>query len=189
MSDSEYYYNYYRQRYYDSCSQISNCEHQIYNFKNQRQQVVNKINQLHKDIRDTQAALDGLNAVVQREGSLNSKLTVVENKTGQAASNFSGMVKASNIISKSITDVFGSETAKTKSALNRIWNTIKLKKNSLNTKLSNLQADLKQANNNLQNIDSNIRQSNSNLSYWKQKKSNNYYNMEYYRRQMMQAAW
>lgn len=119
---------------------------------------------------------------------MNSRLAAVSGKTGQAADNFREMVHASEIVSKNITEVFGSETTKTKNALNGVWNTLKSKKSSVDTKLSGLQNDLNQANSNLQNIDGSIRQTNSSLSYWRQQKSSNYYNMEYYRRKMMQEA-
>ncbi len=153
MSDSQYLYNYYRQRYYNSCSEINSCEHQIYNLNNERRRVVDRINQLNRDIRETRSALDSLKAVAQRESSLTSRLSAVSGKTGQAAANFSGMVHASDIVSKDITEVFGSETTKTKNALNGVWNTLKSKKSSVDTKLSGLQNDLNQANSNLKNID------------------------------------
>lgn len=189
MSDSEYYYNYFRQKYYDSCNQINNCQHQIYNLRNQRPQVVNRINQLNADIRNVQFAINGLHNAILREGSINNKLTAVVNKTEQAAANFREMVRASSINSKNLTDVFSSETAKTKNEINRVWNTLKSKKKSLDTRLSYLQAELRQKINKLQDIDRSIRQWNSNLSYWSGQKSSNYYNMEYYRGKMMQEAY
>lgn len=189
MSDSEYYYNYFRRKYYDSCNQINNCQHQIYNLNNQRPRVVNRINQLNAEIRNVQFAISGLHNSILREGSINSKLTAVANKTTQASDNFREMVRIGGINNKNLTDVFSSETAKTKNALNRVWNTLKSKKNILNAKLTNLQAELRRANSNLQNIDSSKRQYNANLSYWRGQKNNNYYNMEYYRRKMMQEAY
>lgn len=189
MAESEYWYNYYRQKYYDSCSEINNCDHHIYNLKNGRRQVVNKINQLKTDIRNTQEALSSLEAVIKKEGSISSKLAVVAEKTNQTAVNFSGMVKASDIQSKNIADVYGDEAAKTRNTLNNVWSILGSKKSNLNTSLSNLQADLNRADSDLQNIDSDMKRISADMSYWKQQKTSNYYNMEYYRRKMLQEAW
>lgn len=188
MADNEYWYNYYRQKYYDSCTEISNCDNRAYNLKNQRQQAVNRINQLNTDISNTQTALEGVTAVIKSEGSLNNKLATVAQKTSQASVNFSGMVNSSDVKSKSLTDVYSDETTKTRNTLNNVLSTLKSRKTSLSTKLSNLKSALNRTNSELQNIDSDIRRVNSDMSYWRQQKSSNYYNMEYYRRKMLQEA-
>ncbi len=188
MNESEYRYKQYRQKYYDSCNEISNCDYHIYNLKNERRQMVNRINQLNTDIRNTQDALEGLDAVIRREGSLNDKLRDVADKTNQAAANFSGMVHASDVKSKNIIDVYGDETAKTQTTLNNVWDTLKSRKNNLNTRLAGLQAELNRTRSELQDADNRIRGLNSDMSYWKRQKSSNYYNMEYYRRKMLQEA-
>ena len=188
MADNEYWYNYYRSKYTGSCNEINNCDNRIYNLNNQRKQTVNRINQLKTDIKNTQTALDGVTAIIKSEEPLNNKLVTVTNKTSQASVNFSGMVISSDVKSKDLIDVYSAETTKTKNTLDSVLSTLKTRKNELSTKLSNLQSDLNRANSELENIDSNIRKTNSDLSYWKQQKTSNYYNMEDYRRKMMQDA-
>lgn len=90
MADNEYWYRYYRQKYYDSCSEISSCDNRIYNLNNQRNQIVNMINQVKTEINNTRRAIDDITEAIKCEESLNNKLSVVENKTSQASVNFIG---------------------------------------------------------------------------------------------------
>lgn len=83
MADAEYWYNYYRQRYYSSCTEINSCEYDIYNIKIQRQKTVNTVNQLGTEIKNTQIAYDGLEKSLKREESLNNRFNDVANKTSQ----------------------------------------------------------------------------------------------------------
>lgn len=189
MSENEYQYKYYRQKYYDSCSEINGCEQRIYHLENERRQTVSRINQLRTDIRNTQTAAENLEVISKQEGDLNSRLSAVADRTDQAAVNFRKMAEASHIRSKNIADVYGDETAKTRNTLNSVWSTLTAKKNNLNTKLSSQQSDLKRADSQLQQIDSSIQGAKSDMSYWKQQKTNNYYNMEYYRKKMMQEEY
>lgn len=189
MSDSEYYFNYFRQKYNDSCYQINNCQNQIYNLRNQRPQVVNRINQLNTDIRNVQFAINGLHNAILREGSVNSKLTAVVNKTEQAAGDFREMVVLDGANGKDISDVFSQETTQTKNTINNVWVTLKRKKKSLDLRLSYLQDDLRQRINKLQEIDRNVAQLNYNLSGLTAQKNNNYYCMEYYRRRKNQEIY
>lgn len=85
-----------------------------------------------------------------------------------------------------MTDVHSDETAKTKSTLNSVLSTLKSRKNSLSIRISNLQNDLNRANADIQRIDSDIKRINSDIVYYKQQKTSTYYNMEYYRRKMIQ---
>lgn len=188
MADNEYWYRYYRQKYYNSCSEISNCDNRIYNLNNQRNQTVNMINQLRAEIYKTQLAIDDITQAINCEASLNSKLAIVESKTSQAAENFTGMVKSSSVNSKDLNDVYSNETAETKRTLNNVLGTLRTEKNNLNSKITDLQTNLNRLNGDLQSIDSDIRITNSDLLYWKQQKTSNYYNMEYYRRKAMQEA-
>lgn len=96
------------------------------------------------------------------------------------------MVEFSDNRIKNLTDVYSDETAKTKSIQNNVISTIKDRKNILSIKLSDLQNDLNRANAEIQRIDSDIKRLNSDIVYWKQQKTSTYYNMEYYRRKMMQ---
>lgn len=186
MADAEYWYNYYRQRYYSSCTEINSCEYEIYNLKNERQKTVNIVNQLGTDIKNTQIAYDGLEETLKGEENINNGLNDVINKTSQASFNFSSMVEFSDNRIKNLTDVYSNEIRNTKNTLNNVISTVKARKNSLSTKLSDLQNDLNRANAEIQRIDSDIKRLNSDIVYWKQQKTSNYYNMEYYRRKMIQ---
>lgn len=188
MTDNEYWYKYYLQKYNDSCYEIYDCDYRIYNLKNQRQQKVNLINKLKTEMQNTQTAFDGVGSILKSEEKLNNCLVDVANKTSQASVNFTNMVNSSDVKSKSLTDVYSDETTKTKNVLNNVLSKLKLRKNNLRAKLSNLQTELNHANGDLQSIDSDIRRISSDMSYWKQQKTNNYYNMEYYRRKMMQEV-
>lgn len=188
MSDNEYWYKYYRQKYYDSCYEINNCNNRIYNLKNQRPQKVNTINKLNVDINNTQTALENLEEILKSETSFNTKLVAVENKTRDASVNFTGMVNSSNVKSKNLSEIYSEETTQTKNKLNNILSIFKTKKYNLSTRLNELRSNLSRANSDLQGIDSGIRKANSDISYWKQQKNSNNYNMEYYRRKMMQEV-
>lgn len=179
MEDNDWY-EYYKSKYSDSCTEISNCKSRISSLQDQRRQIVNRINQLKTDIKNTQTALDGVTEIIKSEGSLNDKLVAVSSKTEQASENFIQMVDSSEVISKDLTDVYSVETTNTKKTINSVISSLNTSKGILTEKLTNLKNDLNQANISLQNIDNDISRENSNLSDLKTQKTNNYYNMEYY---------
>jgi chromosome segregation ATPase len=187
MTNNEYCYNVYKGKYYESCSEISSCENRIYNLNNQRKQKINQINQLKTDITNTQKALDGFASILKNENSLNNKMVAVGNKTGEASANFSSMVTG-DTKAKSLIDVYGDETAKTRTALANVLNTLETRKNMLSAKLSDLKNQLKSANADLQDIDNQIRTANSDSAFWQGQKNHSSYYMEYYRKKMIKDA-
>ncbi len=186
--DYEYYYNNARSRYYNACSEVNSCRNRISGLNVQKQKTISTINQLKTDIKNTQNALDGIIQTIKSEEGLNRKLTDVSTKTNQASVNFSGMVHSSSVNSKNLTDVYGDETSKTKTALNSILNTLKAKKTYLSNKLSDLQNQLSRENANLENIKNQIRTIESNLQSWSSTQRSAGYDMEYYRRKMQEAV-
>lgn len=184
MSDNEYWYNYYRQKYYDSCTNVRICENNIYSLRSQRSQTVNRVNQLNADIKNINDVISDITKVINCEENLNTKIADVANKTNEASLNFSGMVSSSDVNNKSLNDVYSAELTTTKNTLTNVMNTVKSKKNSLVQTLSSYQTSLNQANNSLESLDNSIRNENSNLGYWKQERTNCYYNMEYYKRKI-----
>jgi chromosome segregation ATPase len=188
VADYEYYYNNARNRYYNACSEINKCENKINNLEAQRRQKINLINRLKVDIKRNQDALDRMIAITKSDGSLNSRVANVSNKTVQASVNFSGMVKSSNVINKSLIDVYSEETAKTKSILNQIFGSFEARKASLEARLMDLKTQLRNAEAALQDIENGITSNKASLQDWTVAKNNAAYDMEYYRRRMYAAV-
>lgn len=79
--------------------------------------------------------------VVRHEDDLNSKFAAIMSETDDDSANFAGMAESSNVVSKNLTQVYGDETARTKSTLNT-------RKNTLNSKISGLNSKLRAAHKN-----------------------------------------
>ena len=184
----EYYYNNARNRYYNACSEINSCQNKLNDLRIQQQNTVNRINQLKTDIKDHENAYEQMVQVVWHEDGLNSKLAAVMNKTDDASANFIGMAVSSNVVSKNLTQVYGDETARTKSTLSDVMSTLNTRKNTLNAKISDLNSQLRAAENQLQNIKSQISSTQADLAEWRRIKTNASYDMEYYRRKMQEAV-
>lgn len=185
--DYEYYYYNARNHYYNACSEINGCQNRINDLKAQRQNQINQINQLKVDIRNTQIALDGMTQIVKSDERLRQKVVVIDNKTNQAAVNFSSMVHSSGVQSKSLTDVYSSETSKTKTTLDNILNTLRRQEMNLRNKLNDLQNQLNHANSNLCDLNNQIQNTQYDLQYWNNTKRSAANDMEYYRRKMREA--
>lgn len=187
MEDYEYYYHYYREKYYNACAEISSCDRQIYNLRQRRDNVSRAINALNAKIRNMERAEKRLEEVIRCETPVNAKITTVSNKTQQAAVNYSGMVSSSNVVNKDLNAVYGDEISATKTTISNVFAVVKVKKNNLTSDLSDLRRELRNKQQELDNINSQIRSQQSNRDYWTRQKTSHYYNMEYYRRKMLAA--
>ena len=186
--DYEYYYNNAKRRYSDACSQINACENKLNDLRSQRQQKINQINQLKTDIKNHQQALEGMTQIIKSDESLNKKIVDINNKTSQAAENFTGMISASNVSNKNLSDVYNDEATKTKQTLSNILQTLKTKKTNLDTKIADFSNQLRRAESELQDIENRIKNTESELSSWKTQKTNASLDMEYYKKKMNEAA-
>jgi len=186
--DYKYDYDNARRRYYDACSEINGCENRIIDLRSQRQQKINQINQLKTDIKNNQEALEGITQIVKSDVSLNKKFIDIGSKTSQAADNYIGMVSASNVSSKNLSDVYKDETAKTKQTLSDIFESLKAKKTALSAKITDLKNQLRRAESELQDIENRIKKTEADLQSWKQTKTNASIDMEYYSRRMAEAV-
>ncbi|MDR2157029.1 MAG: She9 / Mdm33 family protein [Clostridiales Family XIII bacterium] len=186
--DYEYYYNHAKSKYYNACQEINSCQNRINSLRSQRQKTIKRINQLGTDIKNNENALAQMERIVKKEESLKGKVLAISGKTGAAAVNFSGMVKSANVTGKNLSDVYGDETAKTKSTLNNVLSTLKTKKAALVAKLAELRSQKKSAEHELQHTESRIRSAESDLAEWKRVKTGASYDMEYYRRKMQEAV-
>lgn len=187
MEDYEYYYNNAKDRYYNACSEISSCQNRIYDLQSQKKATINKINQLKTKINNTKTALNGITQILKSEQNLQQKISVISDKTDQAATNYSSMAVASHVQIKNLTDVYSDQASKTKTNLNNILNSLKSKKTTLNNQLNNLQNQLKGANSDLEDINNQIRNTENNLQSWRNTQQNASYDMEYYRQKMQQS--
>lgn len=121
------------------------------------------------------------------EDALNSKFSAVISKTDDASANFTGMAVASDVAGKNLTQVYGDETARTKSTLTDVMSTLNTRKNTLNAKISDLNSQLRAAENELQNIKNQISSTQADLAEWQRIRTNASYDMEYYRRKMLEV--
>ena len=187
MSYESSYYSA-RSRYYNACSEINSCQNRLVELKNKRQQKIKQINQLKTDIKNHQEALASVTQILKSETPLNTKLSGIVNKTGNAAANYISMVNASNVVSKDISDVYNNEMTTTKNTLRSIIDNLTAKKNELNTKILDLQAQLRRAETELEDIENKIRSTEASLQDWRRAKSNASIDMEYYSRKMKEAG-
>ena len=189
MRDYEELYNEYRSKYNNACDEVNECNRQISSLKDQRKTKVSRINELNASNRKLRDAIGDMKAVLGREDNVTEKLTKGSTKMETAADNFSSMVDASDVNSKSLTDVFSDESSNTKTAISTIFSTVKTRKKDLEGRLDEQEKELKRVKDDLSDIDAAIRRENGEISEWKSKKTNYYINMEYYKRKMEQEAY
>lgn len=187
--DYEYYYNNSRNRYYNACSEISGCQSRLSSLNTQRQNMIHTINQLNIQIEREQTALEAMEQMAKGEGSLQQKIAVVSDKTGQAAANYVSMVDLSDAVSKDLTVVYGEEFSNTKGILDNVLNLLRTKITHLGNSINDLRNQLNSANAQLQDIDSQIRGTEANLYSWENTRRNAANDMEYYRRKMQAANY
>ena len=186
--DYQYYYNNAQNRYYDACGNITTCNNRISELNKTKQKTVSEINHLKVEIRNHEHALEQIEQIRKQDDRLNQKLQAISTKTGEAAVNFTMMVNASDVTSKNLTEVFGEETARTKSTLTTILNTLNAKKNQLVAKIGELKGEKKAAENKLVSLDGQIKTTKSDIGEWMRIKTNAAIDMEYYRRKMQESA-
>ena len=188
MEDNEYYYNYYREKYYNACAEINSCDQRIYSLQQQRKTISQSIISLNAKIRKLENTVEDLEDVLGCESKISSQMTTVNTKIQEAAVNYSGMVSSSDVANKDLTSVYSDDNATTKTTISNVFATVRTKKTNLSSDLSDLQAELQHKRNEQQSADKEIGIQQSNRSYWQQQKTNAYYNMEYYRRKMMAVS-
>ena len=149
--------------------------------------MINRINQLKAEIRDHENAYEQMVQVVRHEDALNSKFSAVISKTDDASANFAGMALASDVAGKNLTQVYGDETARTKSTLTDVMSTLITRKNAVNAKISDLNSQLRAAESQLQNNKNQISSTQADLAEWQRIRTNASYDMEYYRRKMLEV--
>lgn len=82
---------------------------------------------------------------------------------------------------------YGDETARTKSTLTDVMSALNTRKNAVNAKISDLNSQLRAAENELQNIKNQISSTQADLAEWQRIRTNASYDMEYYRRKMLEV--
>lgn len=188
MEDYAEQYNRYRLRYNDECYAVNACERAIATMQEQRRGTVNRINELNTSIRKTRSAISDLQAVLNREDEVTGKMTEVADKVDDASVNYSGMVDYSEVTNKNLNDVFSAEASATRIQVNNIFGTVRSRKMNLEVGVSDMQAQLNSANGELSDLDARIRNERANLGEHQRARSNNFYNMEYYKRKMEEAT-
>lgn len=185
--DYEYYYNNARSRYYDACSGISGCERRISDLEGQRQQKTNLINKLKTDIKNNEEALEGINQIIKSNDDLNSRLVKITSKTTDAAENFKGMIRASDVVSKDLGEVYSGEMATTKRTLVTVFENLNTKKSAVSNRIADLKNQLRKAESELQDVKGRIKSTQKDLGSCKAMRTSASYDMEYYRRKMNEA--
>lgn len=188
MEDYEALYNHHRSKYYEACSEVNGWERSVVAWKNQRQGTINWINELEANKRRTNDAIDDLKAVLNCKGSVDEKLSLASKKLDDASANYSVMVNASDVSSKSLSDVFGEESRKTTASINDVFDKVKRRHDQLQDKLNELNAQLRNARGQLENLNAQIRSGESALHNWSVSRNNHMYNMDYYKRKMQTQA-
>lgn len=171
-------------RYYNACSEINSCENRIRELETQKQQKIKLINKLDTEIKNHQEALSDVEGMLQSDSNLNQDISNINNKTDLAADNFIGMIKASDIKSKDLRDVYSNEMEKTKSTLSSIIEGLKTKKTTLINKIQELKEKLRVAKEELEDIKASIRSTESSLRDWQSTRTSASMDMEYYSRKM-----
>jgi chromosome segregation ATPase len=173
-----------RSRYYNACSEINSCNNRLRELEMQKQQKIMEINKLETDIKNHEEALSDVEKMLQSDGNLNQDISNINNKTDQAADNFIGMIKASDITSRDLRDVYSNEIEKTKGTLSSIIDGLKTRKTTLSNKIEELKGKLRIAKAKLEDIKASIRSTESSLRDWQSVKSSASIDMEYYSRKM-----
>ena len=184
MEDYEYYYKHYRSKYYNACSEIRSCEQEIYSLTQQRNSVTTRITALNTKIKNTDNAITALDKILGHEGTIATKIANVNTKMEAAAINYSGMVNSEDVTNKNLKDTYQEEDRTASTAISNAFASVRAKKASLTSTLAALKKDLQSAQQELEGINSRIGTLKYNLSYWKNQKTNSFYNMEYYRKKM-----
>ena len=94
--DYEYYYYESRNRYYNACSEVNNCENRANELRSERQQKISYINQLKADLRKHQNASSDLNTAINKDSELQSDLSKITSNINLASENFGSMASSSS---------------------------------------------------------------------------------------------
>ena len=184
MQDYEELYREARRKYDYACDQINAYNGLIAGAQEQRKNKVNRINELNGSTKKIRAAIDDLKEVLKREEKVTEKYKKVVKEIDAASDNFSSMVDDSEVSNRSLNDVFSAEASGTKSAIENVFQTVRERKGTLESNLEEQKQELQRAKEDLSDIDSNIRYYKNERDAWKRIKTNNYYNMEYYKRKI-----
>ena len=182
--DNEYYYNQARNRYYDACSGINECENRANELTQQKNQLLAELNSLNAELARNKTALNDLINIIGREDDLNSSLTTVVNDTDEASTNFGGMADASDTPDVDLNNVFGDEMTSTKSTLTGAMDDFKAKKTMVENRIAELEAAIRDTENRIADTEQAIRIAKANADAWRSTKYNASMDMEYYRRRM-----
>ena len=186
--DYEYYYDNAKSRYYNACSEINSCDNRISELNRQKWYRAVQINQLNKEIRNIQEAINGTAKMIRKEAVLNQSFLKITRKTDQAANNYMRMVSSGNVSNKNLNDVFSNETNNTKRILNGIFETLKRKRSTLDHRVTELENERRRVNNEYQSFCSEIKSTQANRQEWVSVKRSAAYDMEYYKKKMEEAA-
>lgn len=181
-------YNSARSRYYNACSEISNCQSRLNQLNAEKQTTISTINRLTVEINDYSIVNDELRELLGTESSINASHDGVVSSVGEAADTYIGMIEASNIVSKNLSDVFSNEDAVTRSTISTSMETIRSKKNVIETILEQKRTELAQAQTRLEELNASISSTNAELSSWESTKNSAAMDMEYYSRKMAEEA-
>lgn len=116
-----------RSRYYDACSEITNCENRANELRSQKQQKISLINQLKAELKRNKEALLGLSKAIKADVGLHEGLSKITTNMSVASENLLNMAIASSVQNKSLSSVYSAESSKTQNALNNIFLPLEIK--------------------------------------------------------------
>lgn len=186
MTDNEYNYNYYKNKYYELCAEKNSCDRKIAALESERKAIINEINELEARIKNIKKAIEDMENAIKNEDSLTGKLNDFGKKIEEVASSFKNMVVSSEVTNADLAEIHSSKLQKNENILSGVMSTFKTKIRELNDTLTELENILKNKNIELQNVDSSINNQKSAKSNLAQQCSNCCANMECYKRKMNQ---
>ncbi|GFH96504.1 hypothetical protein IMSAGC003_03061 [Lachnospiraceae bacterium] len=175
-----------RSRYYDACSEITNCENRANELRSQKQQKISLINQLKAELKRNEEALLGLSKAIKADVGLHEGLSKITTNMNAASENLLNMAIASSVQNKSLSSVYSAESSKTQNTLNNIFSSPGNKNKAVENKISELQESILRAESELRDIEAGIRSAESAASDWRNVRRNASCDMDYYRRRMQE---
>ena len=188
MADYEFHFNNARRRYQNASSEITSTQNRITSLGSQRQQGVNEINRLRAEIRNHEEALEKIEQMLTKEASLDQGIARITNSMNPAATNYLNMIRASNVTSKNLNQVYDNAMQETKRTLSSTMSRLRAERSSLRSKIADLQNQLRRAEAELERVNNSTRSAQSSLQSLNNSRRNASIDMEFYRRRMNQAS-
>ena len=177
-------YNIEQRNYYDYCGYIQSYQNKIDAYRSERQNKNILAEGKRDEIRKNQELFDSISNTTTGRDGLFSRLTKINSRVGEAASNFSSMVSSNTVKAFNLNEAFGESATGANSNLTEVFDLIGTGKSTVSGTIEELNQELQALNSRIQELDSEISRAQGMIDHYESSKQSCLANMAYYKRFM-----